>query len=155
MRRNEMDGEDEIIFRDSGGGTKMFLAGLAVGAVIALLVAPQSGVETRREIKKRAEKARRRAIRAASELSETVKDRFDDAKEFVGDEFETAKHTLEVKKRQVGRAVEAGREAARETRDSLARQVAETKAAFDAGVTTARDARRSAMSASEDERLAD
>jgi gas vesicle protein len=155
MRRSDMDDDHEIVFRETGHGTRAFLAGLAIGAVAALLLAPMSGAETRREIRKRADKARRRALRAAEEIGDTVTERFNTAKEFVAEEIETAKDKLESTKRQVGRAVEAGREAARETREELSRRVAETKAAYDAGVETARTVRRSAASASEDARTAD
>jgi gas vesicle protein len=154
MRRSEMDDDQEIVFRDSGHGTKAFLAGIAVGAVVALLLAPMSGAETRREIRKRADKARRRALRAAEELGDTVSERFNTAKEYVADELETAKTKLENTKRSVGRAVEAGREAVRESREEISRHIAETKAAYDAGAETKRSMRRSA-STGEDARIAD
>ncbi len=154
MRRSNQD-DEEIILRDSVSGTKAFMAGIAVGAVVALLLAPMSGADTRREIGRRAGKARRRAMRAAEDLGGAVTERFNTAKEFVADEIETARQTIDTKKRQIGRAVEAGREAARESRDSLERRVAETKAAYDAGAETVRSARRSAAAEGEDEFLAD
>jgi gas vesicle protein len=130
MRAADRDDEREVIIRETGHGIGPFLTGLALGAVVALLFAPQSGEETRREIGKRAERARRRAMRAAEDIGEVVSDRFENVKDYVEDEIDTARRAVERKKRQVVRAVEAGREAARETREELERRVAETKAAF-------------------------
>ena len=52
MSRHEED-EDEryYVIEERGGGLGSFLLGAVVGAGIALLIAPQSGEETRRDIK--------------------------------------------------------------------------------------------------------
>src|SRR5690242_21199435 len=62
--------------RGSSGATS-FLVGLAVGAGVALLFAPQSGEETRRQLKRRARRAAHVARDAAGDLSDTVVDRYE------------------------------------------------------------------------------
>ena len=47
-----------------------FLAGAAVGAGIALLYAPQSGEQTRKELRKKAEQAKEKMAEAGEELAE-------------------------------------------------------------------------------------
>ncbi|MCS7202857.1 MAG: YtxH domain-containing protein [Thermodesulfovibrio sp.] len=65
-----------------------FLIGGVIGATVALLYAPQSGKETRREIKKRAKELRKKTKKAVEnlyseveELAETLKDRLKEIKE--------------------------------------------------------------------------
>jgi hypothetical protein len=52
----------------------LFFAGLMVGAGVALLVAPKSGSETRRELKGRATNLRHRLASTASEFAHDVRD---------------------------------------------------------------------------------
>jgi gas vesicle protein len=68
---------------DDNGWSKMvfFLAGLGVGAIVALLFAPQSGEETREYLSQRADRGRdyvggksRELRRQAEELVEKAKD---------------------------------------------------------------------------------
>ncbi len=77
-----------------------FLLGGMVGAGLALLLAPQSGVETRRKIR---------------ELTEDVKEKASDyvshAKEKVASTVEKGKHLVEEKKSAITAALEAGKEA--------------------------------------------
>jgi gas vesicle protein len=77
-----------------------FILGGVVGAGIALLVAPQSGAETRRKIKEMAEEAQD----TAAEFASTAKGRFN---ETVG----KAKGFYEEKKSVVSAAVDAGKQA--------------------------------------------
>jgi gas vesicle protein len=130
MSRIERDDDREIVIHEVGGGFGTFFAGLALGAIVTLLVAPQSGAETRRAISTRAERVRKRASRAMEDLGETVRERYHDAREYVQEEVETAREVIDNKKRQVDRAVEVGREAMRETRENLQRKVSETRAEF-------------------------
>ncbi len=50
-----------------------FCAGAAVGAGVALLYAPQSGEETRKCLRKKAEQARDKVVEAGEELAEKGK----------------------------------------------------------------------------------
>lgn len=114
------DGEDPYLIvehRSAGIGT--FLIGAVLGAGVALLLAPHSGPETRRRIGRSAERAKDAAFDLADEVASTV-----------GDTLDQARETVEVKKRQVSHAVEAGRAAARQARAELEFRIAESKAAF-------------------------
>ena len=58
MSRNEpLDDDPYVVIEKKGGSIAPFLVGLAVGAGLALLFAPQSGAETRRYIRRRARRA--------------------------------------------------------------------------------------------------
>lgn len=68
------DGREDAMEREGGsGGVRTFVAGLLIGALvgagIALLVAPQSGEETRRSLARRARR-----------LAEDARERYDDVK---------------------------------------------------------------------------
>lgn len=64
--------------RDSGSG---FLTGLIMGALIGVVVgflyAPQSGTETRRVVKEKADVVKERASRAAGRVKDVVQDRLE------------------------------------------------------------------------------
>ncbi|MDO9289551.1 MAG: YtxH domain-containing protein [Thermodesulfovibrionales bacterium] len=76
-----------------------FLLGGAVGAGLALLLAPQSGPETRRKIKDFAE----------------------DMKERVGSTVEKGKDLFEQKKSVIASAIDAGKEAYEKERERLSK----------------------------------
>ena len=81
MSRHEED-EDEryYVIEEKGGGAGSFLLGAVIGAGIALLLAPQSGVETRRDIKRKARQVSDAAKDAAGDLQDTVVDRYSRAR---------------------------------------------------------------------------
>jgi gas vesicle protein len=132
MRRNELDDEPYIIIEKHSGGLGSFLVGLAVGAGVALLMAPQSGVETRTRLQRQARRAGERARTLADEVGETARGRWDDARGAVETRVERARSAVDLKREQVARAVEAGRVAATEAREDLERRIAQTKAAYHA-----------------------
>lgn len=57
-----------------------FLAGAAIGATVALLFAPQSGVETRRRIKQKASEGRDALGETGRDLADRGKDLFEKGK---------------------------------------------------------------------------
>ena len=128
-----------VIERRSEGGVGAFLLGIALGAGVALLLAPRSGVETRRDIKRRARRVRRAAENVATEVTDTVVDTFQEARRRVEDQIDSALHVVDVKRQQMHRAMEAGRAAAREARDELEQRIAESKAAYRAGGAVVRE----------------
>lgn len=77
-----------------------FLLGGMVGAGIALLLAPQSGVETRRKIRD-----------FTDDVVERASDYADQAKGRVVSAVEKGKHVVEEKKSAITAAFEAGKEA--------------------------------------------
>lgn len=144
MRDYEFD-EDEgpyVVIEKHSGGLSNFFVGLAIGAGLALLFAPQSGEETRRGIRRRARTARDTVQGAVTDAADAVVDTFQDARRKVEDRIDDARRAVDIKREQVSRAVEAGRAAAQAARDELERRIAETKTAYRTGEDNARPARR-------------
>ncbi len=149
MRRVDYDDEPAVIIERHSGGVGSFLLGVAIGAAAALLLAPQSGEATRRDLRRGARRARRAAETMAGDLSTKVSDTFDQARGRVEQGIDTARQAIDLKKRQVTRAMEAGRAAAQQAREELERRIAETKAAYNAGVDVARTGKAAALPAPE------
>lgn len=87
------------------GGSKFgyFLAGMGLGAIVALLFAPRSGEETREYLRERAE-----------EGLDTVKRRARDLRERAGEYAEKGKEFAAQQRESVEAALEAGKQAYRE-----------------------------------------
>ncbi len=152
MSRYKFD-EDEpyvVIERPSAGITP-FLLGLALGAGAALLLAPRSGAATRRDIRRRAMNVRRTAEHVVTGATDTVLDTYQDARRRVEEQIDSARLAVDLKKRQVHRAMEAGRVAAHEAREELEQRIAETKAGYETGAAGARDARTTTVADDLDE----
>ncbi|HEY7896254.1 MAG TPA: YtxH domain-containing protein [Gemmatimonadaceae bacterium] len=151
MKHRPDDDEDEpyVVIERRGSGATSFLVGLAVGAGIALLFAPQSGEETRRQLKRRARRAANVARDAAGDLSENVVDRYEQAKRTVEDRLDSARQALEIRKHQAAEAFRAGREAAQQARLDLEARIAQSKANYRAATTPPRVTRRSTIAPNE------
>ncbi|HMF88763.1 MAG TPA: YtxH domain-containing protein [Gemmatimonadaceae bacterium] len=106
------------------------LIGIALGAGVALLLAPQSGVETRREIARRARRAQDAAQDFVGDVSGTVADKFQEVRASVEERIEATLDAVDDKKRRVSNAFHAGRAAARDARGELEQRIAESKAAY-------------------------
>jgi len=122
--------EPYVIVERREGGVGSFLIGLALGAGVALLLAPQSGEETRRGIARRARRAQDAAQDFVEDVSGTVADRFKEVRASVEERIEATLEAVDAKKRQVSNAFDAGRAAARQTRGELEDRIAERKAAY-------------------------
>src|SRR5918992_1556360 len=101
--------EPFVVIEKRTGSASSFLWGLAIGAGVALLLAPRSGDETRREIRRGARRARAAAHDAAEGLTDSMLDRYQYARRAVEDRLEAARHTLSVTKQQAAHAIKAGR----------------------------------------------
>lgn len=141
MRHHDYDDDPYVVIEKHSGGVGTFLLGLAVGAGLALLFAPQSGAETRQRIARTARRARDAAADAVGDVTGRVQETFDSARQRVAERLDEAREAIETKRDQVAEAVVAGRQAARQARSDLERRLAETKAAYNAGAQVARDAR--------------
>ncbi|MGH9419344.1 MAG: YtxH domain-containing protein [Thermoanaerobaculia bacterium] len=132
MSEYEWDDEDEpvVVIERSEPGIGTFIAGIAIGAGIALLFAPKSGEETRRDLERSAKKVRDQAQDFVSDVTDSVGQKLQDAKQSVEDRFDSAKNAVDLKRRQVTNAVDAGRAAAQQARVELEQRIAETKAAY-------------------------
>jgi len=131
---SEYDWDDDegpyVVIERNEPGIGSFVAGLAIGAGLALLFAPKTGEETRRDLQRRARRVGDQAQDFVTEVSESVTERFHDAKETVGDRIDSAMQAVDLKRRQVTNAVDAGRIAAQQARVELEQRIAETKAAY-------------------------
>ncbi len=123
-------GEPYVIVERRETGIGPFLMGLALGAGAALLFAPQSGEETRRELAQRARRAQHAAQNLVGDVSGTVADKFNEVRATVEERIEATLEAVDDKKRRVSNAFHAGRAAAREARGELEQRIAESKAAY-------------------------
>jgi len=124
------DDEAYVVIEQRQPGVGSFIMGLAVGAGLALLFAPRSGQDTRREIERGARRVGDQAQNLITDVTETVGQTIQDAKFRVESRIGTARDAVDLKRRQVTNAVDAGRMAAREARVELEERIAETKAAY-------------------------
>ena len=138
MSHHDHDGDPYIVIEKHSAGVGTLLLGVAIGAGVALLFAPRSGEETRRDIGRRARRAGDTAKGAVQGVTDQVTDTFESARFRVEEQLESARTAIEIKKQQVARAVEAGREAAQQARGDLERRLAESKAQYAAGGDAAR-----------------
>ena len=129
MSRRDWDDDEQIIFveENESSGLSAFLLGAAIGAGLALIFAPQTGAETRQTIKRSAQKAGEVTKRAGVKVGEKVSDALAQAKADLESRIDSARSTLDLRKVQVSRAVDAGREAARAAREDLERRMAEQR----------------------------
>jgi gas vesicle protein len=124
------DDEPYVVIEQKQAGIGSFLLGLAVGAGVALLFAPRTGEETRRDLQRRAREVGDQAQDLVSELTESVGNTLQEAKDKVETRIDAARDAVELKRRQVTNAVDAGRAAAQQARVELEQRIAETKAAY-------------------------
>jgi gas vesicle protein len=122
--------EPYVIVEKRESGVGPILLGIALGAGIALLLAPQSGEETRREIARRARRAQAAAQDFVGDVSGTVADKFQEVRASVEERIEATLDAVDDKKRRVSNAFHAGRAAARDARGELEQRIAESKAAY-------------------------
>ena len=92
----------------SGGVMLAFLSGAALGAIAALLLAPQSGRESRERLRGYARQAEDNLRELANEAGQRFEEVVDEGKEFV-----------QAKKSVLREAFEAGREAMKRERDRM------------------------------------
>ncbi len=119
-----------LVERHESAGVGTFIIGLAVGAGLALLLAPQSGEETRRAVARRARRAQEAAQGFVEDMSGTVADKFQEVRASVEERIEATLDAVDNKKRRVSNAYHAGRAAAREARGELEQRIADSKAAY-------------------------
>lgn len=141
MRDHHDDDEPYVVIEKHSSGMGSFFLGLAIGAGLALLFAPQSGRDTRQSLARGARRVRRAAGDAVEGVTDKVSDTFEAARQRVEDKISEVRGAVQEKRDHVERAVRAGREAAEQARHDLERRLAATKAAYNAGAQVARDVR--------------
>src|SRR5436189_1950204 len=92
------DDEPYVIIEKRSGGMGTFLVGLAVGAGLALLLAPQSGAETRSRISRSARRVRDAAAGAVDDAKDRVQETFETARQRVEEKIDEARGAIEVKR---------------------------------------------------------
>lgn len=112
----EYDDRPYVVVERRSGGLGAFFMGTAIGVGIALLLAPRSGRETRQEIQESVDRLKRTAENTLKQVQDTVADTIQDARREMDDRIGQARD-----------AMQAGREAARETRDQLERRIGSTE----------------------------
>ncbi len=101
---------------DDNSASKMayFLAGMGLGAVVALLFAPRSGKETREFISHKAEEGREYLTHKAEEGREFVSTRSRELRAQAEQVVDKAKDVVSKQKEQLSAALEAGKHAYQE-----------------------------------------
>lgn len=95
----------------AGSVVLSFLLGGMVGAGMALLLAPQSGVETRRKIREFADEMKDMATEYAEQAKGTATEYYGQARETVVSSVDKAKQVVEEQKAAITTAIDAGKEA--------------------------------------------
>lgn len=133
MAYEDRDESVVVVDRGAGAGSQIaaFLMGLAAGAGIALLFAPQSGAKTRADIARQTKRARRVAERMARDARDRALDVYDTARDEVGRRTRDARrgigHAIDEVKDRVDAGKEAGRAAAKAAREELQRRLADSR----------------------------
>lgn len=124
------DDEPYVVIERSEPGIGAFVLGAAVGAGLALLFAPRTGEETRRDLQRRARKVGDQAQELVAEVTGSVGEKIQSARRSVEEQIDATVNAVDIKRRQVSSAVDAGRAAAQQARVELEQRIAETKAAY-------------------------
>jgi gas vesicle protein len=128
MSTNHSD-QPVVIVERSEGGLGGFLLGLAVGAGVALLFAPRTGEETRRQLKNTGRRLRSAASEKAEDLQEALGGGYERTRDRIEEGLETARDTIGEKRETARDAVRAGKAAVKSARSELERRLSESKAA--------------------------
>ena len=99
-----------------------FLLGAFTGAAVAMIAAPQSGDEVRDVLYARSRETSGRVVDAAEDLAEDAKIFSSEVQTNVGEMIERGKAFIEVARSALDQAVDEGRRAANEQRESLESQ---------------------------------
>jgi len=105
-------------------GALLVLAGAILGAGAALLIAPQSGRETRRDIARYARKTSRKLEGVAGEVAERVADMADAVEEKAEELLDKGKDLSKESREAVITALNEGQERLARQRDRLAKLLA-------------------------------
>lgn len=117
-----------IVIERRSGGAGAFLWGALLGAGAALLLAPRSGSATRENIRSGALRLRERAEDAVRDVSDSVSETIGGVRGEVQGRLDTARD-----------AFDAGRRAARETRQEMELRVREVRAGVRGGIEATRN----------------
>ena len=134
------DDDDVVVVEKRGSPVVPFLWGLAIGAGLALLLAPMSGEELRANLRTRSKQLKDLAAEKAEELEDLVAGGYEKARSRVEAGLESAKQRVHDGRQMAREVVDAGRGAALTAREELEKRLAD-----------AREARRGARAPKDDE----
>jgi gas vesicle protein len=120
--------EQPVVLVERGGGVGTFLVGAAVGALVALLLAPQSGAETRAQIGARVRRLREAAEDKLDDLQDAVETGYEKTKASIEAGLQRARRNIDERREDAKDIVGAGKSAVRTARDELERRLAEARA---------------------------
>ena len=118
-----------VVVVEHGSSLGAFLWGALLGAGAALLLAPRSGVETRRLLKARGREFMETAGEKAEELRDLVSEGYERSKARVEEGLETARRAANERREAARDAVDAARGAAHSAREELDRRLTEARSA--------------------------
>jgi gas vesicle protein len=99
---------EDIMDKDATSMMGAFLLGGLIGAAIALLYAPKSGRETRKDISKAAKRAKRGAVDLAEDIAESVSDFTSDMKDKASDIVDRGKELSDNARKEILANLEHG-----------------------------------------------
>ena len=102
---------------EQNSGITYFVVGLGIGVAVGLLMAPRSGEETRQFLRTKADEGTEYLRNKADEGKEFVRRRGTELRESASDLIDRSKEAIARQKEQLAMAVEAGKQAYRESVD--------------------------------------
>jgi gas vesicle protein len=102
---------------EQNNGITYFIVGLGIGVAVGMLLAPRSGEETRQLLREKADEGKDYLRTKADESKEFVRRRSTELRESASDLIDRSKDAIARQKDQLAMAVEAGKQAYRESVD--------------------------------------
>jgi len=102
---------------EQSNGISYFIVGLGVGVAVGMLLAPRSGEETRQLLREKADESKDYLRTKADESKEFVKRRGAELRDSASDLIDRSKDAISRQKDQLAMAVEAGKQAYRDSVD--------------------------------------
>jgi gas vesicle protein len=100
---------------EQNNGISYFIVGLGVGVAVGMLMAPRSGDETRQILRAKADESTEFLRAKADEGRDYVRRRSSDLRDSASDLVDRSKDAINRQKDQLAMAVEAGKQAYRES----------------------------------------
>jgi gas vesicle protein len=100
---------------EQNNGISYFIVGLGVGVAVGMLLAPRSGEETRQLLRTKADEGKDYLRARADESREYMRQRGTELRESASDLIDRSKDAITRQKEQLAMAVEAGKQAYRES----------------------------------------
>jgi len=102
---------------EQNNGVTYFVVGMGIGVAVGMLLAPRSGEETRQLLRAKADEGKDYLRTKADESKEFVRRRSTELRESASDLIDRSKDAIARQKDQLAMAVEAGKQAYRDSVD--------------------------------------